>query len=200
MFINIVKSFVRIMGASVNIRRANSDDIAGIYSVMWSTGYIQFFYGCEALEVARGKLLGNLFAEDVQVYVAEIDCASCPNCKNGKKIVGYTIFAPYLQHYKTKNFPISVEHKGKIYDFRNYAYSLGTGVHVNFRRQSIGTAMRMHANNQAKKSRYGGIITDVDSTNIPSLKAQKKAGLVKVAEIPDKKRKAGINTLWIKAF
>ena len=85
-------------------------------------------------------------------------------------------------------------------DLRGYAYSLGTGVHEDFRGQAVGPALRMYADGQAKQSNYQGIVTDVDSTNIASLKTQKKAGLTKVAEIPDPKRKKGINTIWIKTF
>jgi len=185
---------------SINIRRARPDDMEGVYSVMWSTGYIQVFYGGKSFELARGELLGKLFAENVEVYIAEIACAAGPDCKNGRRIVGYTIFGPYVRYYAEKNLPETVEYQGKIYDLRGYAYSLGTGVHTDFRGQAIGPALRMHADNQARSSGYAGIVTDVDASNTPSLRAQEKAGLIKVAEIPDKKRKSGINTVWIKVF
>ena len=175
---------------SLEIRPATPNDLAEIYDVMWSTAYIQTFYGGKPFEEIKPQLLAKLFASDVCAFVAiEED-----------RIVGYTIFAPYAEYYESKSLPSSIEFQGKQYDLRGYAYSLGTGVHEEYRGKNIGTQLRLYADEQARKAGFSGMVTDVDSSNIASLKAQLKAGFSKVAEIPDPKRTFGKNTLWIKSF
>ena len=175
--------------AEISIRKATYTDIECIYGVMQNTGHAAF-YGNKNFEDVRAELMTKLFREGVIVLIA-ID---------GETVVGYSIFGSYAPYAAKKNLPINVEINGKPTDLTPYACSLGTGVLETQRGQGIGLALRMAADSEAKHQGYKGMVTDVDFWNQPSKRNQYKAGFVQATKILDRKRKSGINTLWVKTF
>ncbi|MBI4140993.1 GNAT family N-acetyltransferase [Candidatus Woesearchaeota archaeon] len=175
--------------AEISIRKATYKDLEGIYTVMQNTGHAAF-YGNKSFQEVRAELTAKLFKEGVTVLIA----------LDGENIVGYSIFGPYLQYATKKNLALDVEINGKQVDIRAYACSLGTGVLETQRGQGIGLALRLAADSEAKHQGFKGMVTDVDFWNQPSKRNQYKAGFVQVTKILDRRRKSGINTLWVKTF
>jgi len=167
---------------------------------MLTTEYVQFRYGDSTFDEVRARLISELFEpEDIQLFVAVIPCVEGTDCVQGEQVIGYSIVAPYATR-KKPTLPLKVEHEGKTYDLSAYAYSWGTGVHKDYRRQGIGEMLRVYADNEAKLRGFKGTATNVDAGNSDSISVQKRAGFKKIADIPDKSRKSGIDTLWIKEF
>lgn len=175
--------------ADISIRKATYKDLEGIYAVMQNTGHAAF-YGNKSFQEVRAELMTKLFREGVVVLIA----------LDGDTIVGYSIFGQYLQYATKKNLALDVEVKGKQIDLRIYACSLGTGVFTAQRGQGVGLTLRLAADGEAKRQGFKGMVTDVDFSNLPSKRNQYKAGFIQVQKILDKKRKSGINTLWVKPF
>ena len=182
----------------ISIREAKVSDIPGLYSTMLSTRYIQFRYGDATFEEVRDRLITELFEpEDIKLFVAIIPCAEGNDCVQGERVIGYTIMAPYAAHKKA-TLPLKVDFEGRTYDLTGYAYSWGTGVHEDYRGHRIGPALRLHADNEAKRLGFRGVVTNVDAGNTSSIRVQERAGFIKIADIPDKERESGIDTLWVK--
>lgn len=173
--------------AEYNCRIATAKDVNGIFRVMKNVGYIAAFYGDKSEEAAVPLLLDNLFdsGKGITVVVCEIECNKGTDCFAGKRIIGYSIFGPYTA-YKKAIFPDEPE---------NFAYSMGIGIHSDFQSQGLGALLKQAAENFARKQGYKGIYTDVATTNKPSIGLQIKAGYERVAELPDKSRPKGVNTI-----
>lgn len=173
----------------MQIRKAKPKDLVGIYEVMKNTGYSQFF-GNKSFARVHDELLTFLFAEKTTTLVADDE----------NKVIGYSIFGPYTKYYAKKHLPEQVEINRKMVDLCLFAYCLGFGVHSESRKKGLGTDLLLVANTVAKRQGYKGMVTDVGSDNVSSLRVQEKAEFILVATIPDKKRKTGLNTVWVKVF
>jgi ribosomal protein S18 acetylase RimI-like enzyme len=173
-----------------NCRIADAKDVKGIFRVMKNVGYIAAFYGDKSEEKSVPLLLDNLFDSDkcITVVVCEIECIEGQDCFDGKRIIGYSIFGPY-QAYKKAIFPGEPE---------NFAYSMGIGIHTDFQSKGLGALLKQAAENFARKQGYKGMYTDVAATNKPSVGLQIKAGYERVAELSDKSRPKGVNTVLFK--
>lgn len=170
-----------------NFRIATAKDVKGIFRVMKNVGYIAAFYGDKSEEKSVPLLLSNLFdsGKGITVVVCEIDCVDGQDCFDGKRIIGYSIFGPYAA-YKKAIFPDEPE---------NFAYSMGIGIHGDFQSKGLGALLKQAAENFARKQGYKGVYTDVAATNKPSIGLQIKACYERVAELPDKSRPKGVNTI-----
>jgi len=170
-----------------NCRIATAKDVTGIFRVMKNVGYIAAFYGDKPEEAAVPLLLDTLFdsGKCITVVVCEIECVDGKDCFDGKRIIGYSIFGPY-QAYKKAIFPDESE---------NFAYSMGIGIHTDFQSKGLGALLKQAAENFARKQGYQGMYTDVATTNKSSIGLQIKAGYERVAELPDKSRPKGVNTI-----
>lgn len=175
--------------AEISIQKATHKDLEGIYGVMQNTGHAAF-YGYKNFQEVNAELTVKLFKEGVTVLIA----------LSGENIVGYSIFGAYAPYAMKKNLALDVEINGNVIDLRTYACSLGTGVLETQRKQGIGLALRLAADGEAKRQGFKGVVTDVDFGNLPSKRNQYKAGFIQVQKILDRKRKSGINTLWVKPF
>lgn len=181
----------------LEITEAREEDAIGLYTVMRNTLYVEYQFGEINYLAARARIEQELIApKDVHVLVAKIPCTQGENCRYGKQIVGYSIFVPYVKTFKTGKRNLL----GEEYDFSEYAYSWGTGVHSDFRKRGIGQALRAAANNKAKKLGFEGMVTNVDSANKASIANQKRAGFKMAAKLPEPNRKSGYDTIWVKRF
>ena len=163
-----------------NFRIATPDDISGIFQVMENVGYTAAFYGGKSEKEVIPLLLDALFDKKKNITVVL--------CELGERIIGYSIFGPYAQYKK----PIFPEEK------ENFAYSKGIGIHSDFQGKGLGMILKQASENIAKKQGYNGMYTDVATTNKVSLRLQEKAGFERIAELPDKSRPSGVNTVLFK--
>lgn len=163
----------------LSFKRASQADIDGILKVMQRVGYLDFRFPNQPKDKIKKQLISEL--KDRTILV----------CCSRKKVIGYSIFGPAEKFLKC---PIKISKK-------DHAFSLGIGIDPDYQRKSIGKKLVDYSKKIATKQGFKGAYGDIASNNRASLKIQKSAGFIKIAEYDDAKRPKGIkNILVFKKF
>ncbi len=156
---------------------------------MKRVGFLDFRFPNLLKDKVKNQIKAEL--KDRTFLICYLRCSSGKNCRNHKRVIGYSIFGPAERFLKC---PIKIKKQG-------YAVSLGIGIDPDYQRKGIGKKLANYCEHIAIKQGFKGAYGDIASNNKASLNFQASIGFKKIAEYDDTKRPEGIkNNLFFKDF